>query len=112
MTYQNNFTLPEEIMEQIATNGMDHLLELIRTMITTTMQIEPQRYLKAGLYERHKERQGHPTGKYTGSDHFHRISFVPKCASLRSKFLLDFAWINFFFPFAKPQSNFNGQIDF
>lgn len=59
MTYQNNFTLPTEIVEQIAANGMDYLPELIRTMINTAMQIERQRYLKAGLYERNEDRQGH-----------------------------------------------------
>jgi transposase-like protein len=62
MAYQNDFTLPEEIMEQIAANGMDYLPELIRTMINTAMQIERQRYLKAGLYERNEERQGHANG--------------------------------------------------
>jgi len=62
MAYQNDFTLPEEIVEQIAANGMDYLPELIRTMINTAMQIERQRYLKAGLYERNEERQGHANG--------------------------------------------------
>lgn len=62
MAYQNDFTLPEEIVEQIAANGMDYLPELIRTMINTAMQIERQRYLKAGLYERNEERHGHANG--------------------------------------------------
>jgi len=62
MAYQNDFTLPEEIMEQITANGMDYLPELIRTMINTAMQIERQKYLKAGLYERNDERQGHANG--------------------------------------------------
>lgn len=62
MTYQNDFTLPDEIVEQIAANGMDYLPELIRTMINTAMRIERQRYLKAGLYERNDERQGHANG--------------------------------------------------
>lgn len=62
MAYQNDFTLPEEIVEQIAANGMDYLPELIRTMINTAMQIERQRHLKAGLYERNEERQGHANG--------------------------------------------------
>lgn len=62
MAYQNDFTLPAEIVEQIAANGMDYLPELIRTMINTAMQIERQRYLKAGLYERNEERQGHANG--------------------------------------------------
>ncbi len=62
MAYQNDFTLPDEIVEQIAANGMDYLPELIRTMINTAMQIERQRYVKAGLYERNEERQGHANG--------------------------------------------------
>ncbi len=62
MAYQNDFTLPEEIVEQIAAHGMDYLPELIRTMINTAMQIERQRYLKAGLYERSEDRQGHANG--------------------------------------------------
>lgn len=62
MTYQNDFTLPAEIVEQIAANGMDYLPEMIRTMINTAMQIERQRHLKAGLYERNEEREGHANG--------------------------------------------------
>lgn len=62
MTYQNDFTLPDEIVEQIAANGMDYLPELIRTMINAAMQIERGKYLKAGLYERNEERQGHANG--------------------------------------------------
>ncbi len=30
MTYQGDFTLPTELLEQIATNGFDQLPELIR----------------------------------------------------------------------------------
>ena len=47
---------------QIAGNGIDTLPELIRAMINTAMQIERQSYLKAGLYERNEERQGHANG--------------------------------------------------
>jgi len=49
MTYQNDFTLPDEIVEQIAANGMDYLPELIRSMINTAMRIERQKYLKAAV---------------------------------------------------------------
>jgi hypothetical protein len=33
MTYQNNFTLPSELLEQIASDGLDFLPELVRIMI-------------------------------------------------------------------------------
>jgi len=49
MTYQNDFSLPDEIVEQIAANGMDYLPELIRSMINTAMRIERQKYLKAAV---------------------------------------------------------------
>jgi putative transposase len=62
MTYQNDFTLPTEIVEQIAEQGLEYLPELIRTVVNTAMQVERQRYLKAGPYERHEERQGHANG--------------------------------------------------
>lgn len=33
MTYQNNFTLPSELVEQIATQGFDSIPELIRIVV-------------------------------------------------------------------------------
>lgn len=33
MTYQTNCTIPEEILEQIATEGMEALPELIRILV-------------------------------------------------------------------------------
>ncbi len=62
MTYQNDFTLPPEIVEQIAENGLDYLPELIRTVVNTAMKVERQRHLKAEMYERSEERQGHANG--------------------------------------------------
>jgi putative transposase len=62
MTYQNDFTLPPEIMEQISEQGFDYLPELIRVMINTAMQLERQKYLRAELYERSQERLGHANG--------------------------------------------------
>jgi hypothetical protein len=62
MTYQNDFTLSSEILEQIAENGLKYLPELIRTMINTAMKPERQKYLKADLYERNEDRQGHANG--------------------------------------------------
>jgi transposase-like protein len=62
MTYQNNFTLPPEIMEQISEQGFDYLPELIRDMINAAMKLEREKYLRAGLYERNQERLGHANG--------------------------------------------------
>lgn len=62
MTYEANCTLPEELLEQIAQQGLDVLPALIRTVINTAMQIERQTYLGAGPYERSGERQGHANG--------------------------------------------------
>ena len=62
MTYQNNFTLPAEIMEQIAEGGMAYLPELIQTLVNTAMQIERQKYLGAARYEHNPERSGHANG--------------------------------------------------
>jgi transposase-like protein len=62
MTYQNDFTLPTEILEQIADEGFDILPELIRQVINTAMQLERQKHLGARLYERSPERQGYANG--------------------------------------------------
>ena len=37
MTYQNDCTLPDEIVEQIAEHGLDYLPELIRTVMNTAV---------------------------------------------------------------------------
>ena len=44
MTYQGDFTLPTELLEQIASEGFDILPELIRLLINTAMQGERQRH--------------------------------------------------------------------
>jgi len=40
MTYQGDFTLPTELLEQIATHGFDKLPELIRIVVNAAMQAE------------------------------------------------------------------------
>ena len=60
MTYQNDFTLPTEILEQIADEGFDILPELIRQLINTAMQLERQKHLGARLYERSPEGKDMP----------------------------------------------------
>ena len=62
MTYQKDFTLPTELLEQIAVEGLDVLPELIRIVINAAMQAERQSYLGAGFYERSAERRGHANG--------------------------------------------------
>ena len=71
MTYQDDFTLPSELLEQVAEQGLDFLPELIRIVINTAMQIERQKHLGVGPYERSAERLGHANG------------FKPKTVSTR-----------------------------
>jgi len=71
MTYQDDFTLPTELLEQVAEQGLDFLPELIRIVINTAMQVERQKHLGVGPYERSAERQGHSNG------------FKPKTVSTR-----------------------------
>jgi len=62
MTYQDDFTLPTELLEQVAEQGLDFLPELVRIVINTAMQVERQKHLGVGPYERSAERQGHSNG--------------------------------------------------
>lgn len=62
MTYQNNCTLPKEILEQIAEQGLDYLPELIRVVINAAMNAERQRYLGVAPYERSPERRDQGNG--------------------------------------------------
>jgi transposase-like protein len=62
MTYQDHFTLPTELLEQIVADGFDALPELIRVLLNAAMQIERQQYLNARPYERSPERRGHANG--------------------------------------------------
>ena len=62
MTYQDDFTLPIELLERISNEGFEVLPELIRQIINSAMQMERQKYLGARLYERSPERQGYANG--------------------------------------------------
>lgn len=62
MTYRKDCTLPEELLEQIAREGFDVLPKLIQTVINTAMQIEREKHLGVGPYERGQERNGHANG--------------------------------------------------
>ena len=62
MTYEKDYTIPEDIMEQICEQGLDALPELIRIVVNAAMYIERQKHIGAGPYERTPERQGHANG--------------------------------------------------
>jgi len=62
MTYQSNYTLPTELLEQIAASGLDALPEMIRLLVNTAMQAERQQYLGVGPYQRSPDRQDHANG--------------------------------------------------
>jgi integrase len=66
MTYQDNFTLQPEIMEQITGQGLEYLPELIRLIVNAAMKVERQRHLGAAPYERNEERKaaGERRSKY------------------------------------------------
>lgn len=62
MTYQDDFTLPTELLERFTSEGFDILSELMHQVINTSMQLERQKHLQAGLYERSPDRQGYANG--------------------------------------------------
>lgn len=62
MTYQTDSTLPAEILEKVADQGLDVLPELIRIVFNSAMQAEREKYLGAALYQRSAERRGHANG--------------------------------------------------
>jgi len=59
---QDNYTLPSELLEQIATNGFEYLPELIRILVNAAMQAEREAYLGAAAYERSPKRRGYANG--------------------------------------------------
>jgi transposase-like protein len=62
MTYTTDCTLPEELLEQIAQQGLAVLPDLIQTVINRAMQLERQQHLGVGPYERSAARQGQANG--------------------------------------------------
>jgi putative transposase len=62
MTYQGDFTLPTELLKQIAANGFEQLPELIRVVVNAAMQAERQQYLGAEPYQRTPKRQDQANG--------------------------------------------------
>jgi len=62
MTYQEDCTLPEGFLEQLAIEGLDGLPEMIRIVVNEAMKLERQKHLGAGRYERTPERRGLANG--------------------------------------------------
>ena len=62
MTYKTDCTLPDELLDQIAEQGLEALPEMIRTIINAAMQIERQNHLGVGPYERSPDRRDHANG--------------------------------------------------
>jgi putative transposase len=62
MTYQQDCTLPADLLQQVSKQGFDILPDLIRTIVNAAMQAERQQYLKAEPYQRTSEREGHANG--------------------------------------------------
>jgi len=62
MTYQGDFTLPDELLEQITAQGFEFLPELIRILLNAAMKAERQQYLGAAPYQHSPERIGHANG--------------------------------------------------
>lgn len=62
MTYRDDFTLPAEMLEQVASQGFEVLPELIRVVVNAAMQAERQQFLRAAPYQHTTERVGQANG--------------------------------------------------
>ena len=62
MTYRQDFTLPAELMEKVAKQGLEILPELIRIVLNAAMQAERSEHLQAGPYQHTEERRGYAHG--------------------------------------------------
>ncbi|HEY85699.1 MAG TPA: hypothetical protein G4N96_11390 [Chloroflexi bacterium] len=55
MTYRQDFTIPDDLLEGIMAQGLDAMPEMTRLLINLAMKIERQAYLGVGPYERSPE---------------------------------------------------------
>jgi putative transposase len=62
MTYQPDFTVPGELLDQITEQGLDFIPELVRILVNAAMRAEREQYLGAGPYQRSSQRQGYANG--------------------------------------------------
>jgi putative transposase len=50
------------LVEELLSNGLEGLPELLRVVVDQAMQVEREKYLQADPYERTAERRGHANG--------------------------------------------------
>ena len=62
MTYHSDFTLPTELLEQIAVEGFDVLPDLITIIVNAAMQVDRHSSLQAKPCERSSQRRGYAYG--------------------------------------------------
>jgi transposase-like protein len=62
MTYISDYTLPQELLEDISSEGFDVLPQLITTVLNTAMRLERQKYLGAEPYQRSESRVDYANG--------------------------------------------------
>lgn len=62
MTYQHHYNLPNELLEQIASEGLEALPEVLRILINTAMLAERQQYLGVDPFQRSPERTDQANG--------------------------------------------------
>ncbi len=78
MTYQYDFTLPAEFLEQIAVEGFEVLPDLIRIIVNAAMQVERQNYMQTKPYERSSQLWGYANG-YKPKTVKTRLASLPPC---------------------------------
>jgi len=59
MTYQDDFTLPTELLKQLTEKGLEGLSDMIRVLVNKAMRVERQNHLRARPYERTERRRGY-----------------------------------------------------
>ena len=62
MTHQNNYTFSSNLIEDLMGQGLDGVPELLRVFLNAAMQVEREKYLQAGSYERTEDRKGYANG--------------------------------------------------
>jgi len=62
MTYREDFTVPAELLEQVSSQGLEILPELIRVILNAAMQAERAEHLNAERYQHTQERKGYANG--------------------------------------------------
>jgi transposase-like protein len=62
MTYTPDYTLPEELIQQLGQDGMDFIPELVRFLLNLAMKAERQNHIQANPYERSEYRKGQANG--------------------------------------------------